>query len=89
MGYVTCLKNGCNAVIPLARRFRPYDGGKGDGLGSLSAYRVRPRYLYLLAQNDQTLQQLHISESHSAYRERIQVKSESSSSLSVCDFVYC
>ena len=35
-----------------------------------------------------TLQQSHISEFHSAYRQKLRVKSESSSSLSVCDFIY-
>jgi hypothetical protein len=35
-----CLKNGCNKTIPLIRRARPNDGGKKDGFGSLSAYRV-------------------------------------------------
>ena len=33
------------------------------------------------------LQQSHISECHSAYKGKLRVKSESSSSLSVCDFV--
>ena len=42
VGYVTCSKNGCNTMVPLTRRIRARDGGKGNGLGSLSAYRVRP-----------------------------------------------
>lgn len=41
VGFVTCLKDGCNKNIELIRRVRAYDGGKADGLGSLSAYRVR------------------------------------------------
>ena len=39
-GSVTCLKDGCNKTIPLMQRGRPNDGGKRDGFGSLSAYRV-------------------------------------------------
>ncbi|CAA7263247.1 unnamed protein product [Cyclocybe aegerita] len=39
LGSVTCLKDGCNEIIPLIRRVRAVDGGKTDGLGSLSAYR--------------------------------------------------
>lgn len=34
------------------------------------------------------LQQSHISDYHSAYRQRHRVNSDSSSSLSVCDFVF-
>ncbi|KAF8970384.1 P-loop containing nucleoside triphosphate hydrolase protein [Flammula alnicola] len=37
--FVTCLEDNCNEVIPLIRRVRAHDGGKRDGLGSLSAYR--------------------------------------------------
>ena len=35
-----CLKDGCNKTIPLIKRVRTSDGGKSDGFGSLSAYRV-------------------------------------------------
>ncbi|PPQ82538.1 hypothetical protein CVT25_007147 [Psilocybe cyanescens] len=38
-GSVTCLKGGCNAEITLIQRVSAPDGGKKDGLGSLSAYR--------------------------------------------------
>ncbi|KAF8067663.1 SNF2 family N-terminal domain-containing protein [Lyophyllum atratum] len=39
-GKVTCLEQGCNAVIiPLVERISKEDGGLAEGLGSLSAYR--------------------------------------------------
>jgi hypothetical protein len=42
VGKVTCLEHGCDSVsIPLIPRVKVSDGGKSDGLGSLSAYRVR------------------------------------------------
>ncbi|KDQ60258.1 hypothetical protein JAAARDRAFT_205244 [Jaapia argillacea MUCL 33604] len=40
LGVVTCLEQGCeNIKIPLAARIGKADGGKADGLGSLTAYR--------------------------------------------------
>ncbi|KAF9465092.1 SNF2 family N-terminal domain-containing protein [Collybia nuda] len=40
LGKVVCLEQGCdNLSIALVRRVKMYDGGKSDGLGSLSAYR--------------------------------------------------
>ncbi|KAJ7275100.1 SNF2 superfamily protein [Mycena rebaudengoi] len=40
-GVVICLEEGCDSLaIPLVRRVKVKDGGKRDGLGSLSAYRV-------------------------------------------------
>lgn len=41
VGTVTCHKEGCNQVIPLKKRVRARDGGKRDGFGSLSEYRVK------------------------------------------------
>ena len=59
VGFVTCLKNGCNAVIPLAQRNRARDGGKGDGFGSLSAYRVRTRDFFIFDPKWQKLYNSH------------------------------
>lgn len=42
VGRITCLEHGCNGTtIPLIYRFNQHDGGISEGLGSLSAYRVR------------------------------------------------
>ncbi|PFH46796.1 hypothetical protein AMATHDRAFT_7394 [Amanita thiersii Skay4041] len=59
-GRVTCLERGCNsAEIPLNARVGPRDGGKSDGLGSLSAYRTH----------------IHLSQSHIKSRnERVKSK---------------
>ncbi|KAJ6631188.1 SNF2 family N-terminal domain-containing protein [Mycena sp. CBHHK59/15] len=44
LGTVTCLENGCGSIsIPLIKRVKMSDGGKREGLGSLSAYRTHIR----------------------------------------------
>lgn len=41
VGSVICLEPGCDGIsIPLVRRVKASDGGRREGLGSLSAYRV-------------------------------------------------
>ncbi|EPQ53423.1 hypothetical protein GLOTRDRAFT_139677 [Gloeophyllum trabeum ATCC 11539] len=40
LGIVRCLEEGCNIDIPLVPRISVADGGKRDGLGSLSGYRT-------------------------------------------------
>jgi hypothetical protein len=39
-GVVTCLEQGCDAVIPLGARSSTSDGGKVGGFGSLANYTV-------------------------------------------------
>jgi hypothetical protein len=70
-GTVACLEQGCEGVsIPLIPRVKFFDGGRGDGLGSLSAYRVCT-FLFYDGYGTHLLFQHHIEDHPSHAKNRL------------------
>ncbi|KAF8632872.1 hypothetical protein AX17_004720 [Amanita inopinata Kibby_2008] len=88
LGKITCLEKGCdNIIIPLVNRVVLEDGGKFDGLGSLSAYR---RHIYEHPTHkryrDERVNSAPAAASNGALNERPVTKRGASTLLQLLDF---